>query len=283
MLLRILLFTLVAMGMTAFGCLVWIGMQNAGSAAHASADPARVATQVVLVAAHPLRAGNLLKPDDLAPLEVPVSDVKPGARPNTPQAFGELLGAMIRRSLVAGETVMPADVLRPGDHGFLAAVLGSGMRAVTVGVDAVSGTAGLIWPGDSVDLILTMDDSTMAAGHRVSGETMMHAVRVIAIDQQMVQGADSSNLEAPTARTVTLEVSPAQAERVQVAVRLGKLSLCVVSAEDALKVDASQAGTSATTVTWGGDVSSALRQQDSSDVRTMRVFHGTAEGKEFHF
>ena len=45
--------------------------------------------------------------------------------------------------------------MRPGDHGFLAAVLAAGMRAVTVGVDATTGAAGLIWPGDRVDLILT--------------------------------------------------------------------------------------------------------------------------------
>ena len=66
---------------------------------------------------------------------------------------------MVRRSMVADEPVLPADVMRPGDHGFLAAVLEPGRLAVTVGVDAITGTAGLIWPGDHVDLILTQSMS----------------------------------------------------------------------------------------------------------------------------
>src|SRR5580693_5544765 len=48
-----------------------------------------------------------------------------------------LVGAMVRRSLGAGELIRAADALRPGDHGFLAAVLKGDMRAVTVGVDAM--------------------------------------------------------------------------------------------------------------------------------------------------
>ena len=74
---------------------------------------------------------------------------------DTPAARTELFGAMVRRNLATGDVVLSADALNPGDRGFLAAVLGPGMRAVTVGVDAVSGLAGLIWPGDRVDLILT--------------------------------------------------------------------------------------------------------------------------------
>ena len=67
-------------------------------------------------------------------------------------------GAMVRRSLAPNEPILAGDVLNPGDRGFLAAVLGTGMRAVTVGVDPVSGTAGLIWPGDHVDVVLTQCD-----------------------------------------------------------------------------------------------------------------------------
>ena len=102
-------------------------------------------------------------------------------------------GAMVRRSLSAGDPLRSGDVMRPGDHGFLSAVLEPGMRAVTVGVDAITGAAGLIWPGDRVDLILTqtIQEASMPMGHRVAAETVLSNVRVIAIDQQLVQGADS--------------------------------------------------------------------------------------------
>ena len=106
------------------------------------------------------------------------------------------------------------------------------MRAVTVGVDAITGSAGLIWPGDRVDLILTQTiaGATTPIGRRVAAETVLSDVRVIAIDQQLVQGAEA-NASDDQARTVTFEVTQEQAERVSVAIRLGRLSLSVRSAE----------------------------------------------------
>jgi pilus assembly protein CpaB len=108
--------------------------------------------------------------------------------------------------------------MRPGDHGFLAAVLTPGWRATAVAVDAVSGTAGLIWPGDHVDLILTQEISQQAgapqaSGNRIAAETVLKDVRVIAVDQQLVQGAAGANGEGGS-KTVTLEVTPEDVERV---------------------------------------------------------------------
>ena len=121
----------------------------------------------MLVAAHALRAGSLIKPEDFAAQDTVARRYparrQPGhpAKPRQPDRR-----AWSAASLGEGQPILPADVVHPGDHGFLAAVLAPDMRAVTVAVDAVSGTAGLIWPGDRVDLILTqsMDDPTLAAG-----------------------------------------------------------------------------------------------------------------------
>jgi pilus assembly protein CpaB len=170
-------------------------------------------------------------------------------------------------------------VLRPGDHGFLAAVLRPGMRATTVGVDAVSGTAGLIWPGDHVDVVLTQvnDDQTVPAAHRASAETVLGDVRVIAIDQQLMQGASGNTTDQGSTHTVTLEATEAQAERVALAARLGHLSL-IVRAADALP-DTPDARPE---TTWGGDVSPALNQGRTAG-RVMRVYQGTTDGKEFRF
>ena len=131
------------------------------------------------------------------------SEVPADARADTPAAARELAGSMVRRSLQPQEVLLPADLLRPGDHGFLAAVLRPGMRATTVGVDAVSGTAGLIWPGDHVDVILTQvnEDQSLPAAHRASAETVLADVRVIAIDQQLMQGATGASADrAPRTR-----------------------------------------------------------------------------------
>jgi pilus assembly protein CpaB len=268
----------IVLGVGGLGLVGWIGAQLPAKplAEAARAPPAKVQ---ILVAAHPLRAGSLLKYDDIQPHEMLAAEVPAGARVDTPQARAELAGSMVRRSLQPPEALLPADMVRPGDHGFLAAVLRPGMRASTVGVDAVSGTAGLIWPGDHVDVILTQvtDDRTLPASRRASAEAVLDDVRVIAIDQQLMQGATGTSTEQGTTHTVTLEVTAAQAERVTLAERLGHLSL-IVRAADAPP----DAKPDAPPTTWGGDVSPALNQGRTAG-RVLRLYQGTADGQELRF
>jgi pilus assembly protein CpaB len=276
--LRTALMAAIVLGLGGLGLVGWIGLHlpSKPPVVAAAAPPAK--TQV-LVAAHALRAGSLLKYDDIQPHEVLAADVGAGARIDTPPARAELVGSMVRRSLQPQEVLLPADLLRPGDHGFLAAVLRPGMRATTVGVDAVSGSAGLIWPGDHVDVILTAvtDDQTLPAARRASAETVLGDVRVIAIDQQLMQGAAGAPTDQGTARTVTLEVTEVQAERVSLAARLGHLSLIVRAADAGPDTQAARPPT-----TWGGDVSSALNQGRTAG-RVMRVYQGTSDGQELKF
>lgn len=219
---RTMLFLLMGAGLIGFTAVAWVDL-------HPPPAPVAEAKKIpVLAAAGTLRAGTLLKPDDLEIREMAEADVPTGARPDTPQARSELFGAMVRQTLLPHQLVLPADVMRPGDHGFLAAVLTPGKRATSVGVDAVSGTAGLIWPGDHVDLILTQEinDPNISLSHRVAGETVLKDVRVIAIDQQLVQGGTTSPGDtSQQQRTVTLEVSPEDVEKVAVATGLATSAL----------------------------------------------------------
>lgn len=282
---RALLFLLMGAGLLGFLFVAWVSLHPPAPIVPAKPAPPQVA---LLAAAGTLRAGTLLKPEDIEAKQVPADQVPDGARRDGPQARAELFGAMVRQTLVAHQVIMPADVLRPGDHGFLAAVLGPGMRATSVGVDAVSGTAGLIWPGDHVDLILTQEinssgDTKVPETRHVASETVLRDVRVIAIDQQLVQGATNgpalpSDVQT---RTVTLEVTPADAERVAVATHLGKLSLAVRPADAA-----PEAAGAPHPPTYGGDVSTALsamnKPQGNAGGGTLHVFEGT-EDKEYHF
>ncbi len=280
MLARIALFVLMGTGLAGFGAVAWINLHPAGPPP--ATDAATTNDKIpLLTAARPLRAGALLKPEDIAVEQRQAKDVPAGARIDSQAARSELLGALVRRNLAKGEVLMSADALNPGDRGFLAAVLGSGMRAVTVGVDAVSGLAGLVWPGDRVDLILTQsqDGAGVPPARRISGETVLHDVRVLAIDRQLIQGATSESPESQAARTVTLEVTPSEAERVVVAARLGHLSLAVVAVAQETAASPRQGNG----VTWGGDVSSALRGGPSSDGATVRLFQGPSDSKEIHF
>jgi pilus assembly protein CpaB len=253
-------------------------MPHGQDAAVAAAVP--VDKVKVIASAKALRPGALLKNEDTVIREVdqdklPEGYVAAGEDQTVRRTF---LGAMVRRPMVAGDIILADDVLKPGDHGFLAAVLRPGYRAVTVAVDAVSGAAGLIWPGDRVDLILTqsLDGDAASPAKKIAAETVLRDVRVIAIDQQMMQNG-SGTIDGSPARTVTLEVSSASGEQVQVATKLGKLSLAVRSAEHGPSEDSD--GT-----TWAGDVSSALNAQRAKPIaNTMKVYGGASDSKEFKF
>lgn len=228
------------------------------------AGPPPVQKVRVLFAARPIPAGSLLRNEDLAAREVDAAEAEAGLLRDSAETRAELSGALVRRFLDAGSPVSLEDVLRPRDRGFLAAVLRPNMRAITVGVDAVTGAAGLIWPGDRVDLLLTqtLDERVTVLSRRVVGETVLYDVRVIAVDQQLTQGAAGANAgpDGKVARTVTLEVTAEQAERIAVAAELGRLSLTIRS----MAVETSDPPSARRSV-FGGDVSPALAQTDPAE------------------
>jgi len=226
----------------------------------------------VLVAAHSMPAGTLMKDEDFIKKAIPSTEVPNGALTDTPDLRAGLRGALLRHYLDAGNIMMTGDVLRPRDRGFLAAVLASGARAISVGVDAISGDGGLIWPGDRVDVILTqeLDQKDAPLAKRFVSETVLSDVRVVAVDQSIAQGAvaNGDNATGKIARTVTLEVSPEQAERAALAERLGKVILAIRA------VDGVMEATGRRTSVYGGDVSQALADGTIPGSPRMRVIEG---------
>lgn len=284
MALRLVLVVVVLIGVAAVGLIAVVALAPppAPPPSAQAAPPARV---TILVAARAVQAGTLLKPEDISAREIPAAEMPDGALRDGPEARLELTGAMVRRTLAAGDVLHLDGVLRPGENGFLAAVLAPGMRAVTVGVDAVSGAAGLIWPGDRVDMILTQafDESETAPARRVAGETVLPAARVIAVDRHLVQGMQPGAVGdslRETNRTVTLEVSPEQATRVAVATRLGRLSLALRAAGTPVEESIAQRPV------WGGDVSGAFNPAGtaaSGAGASIRVFGGPGRVEEIRF
>lgn len=289
MLLRVTMFVLISVGLGGFGLVAWISTHpHHADAARpiAGQPPPPPANRVVLVAAKPLRAGNLLKPEDIGEKRLPTESIAAGASDASPKARSALFGAMIRRSLAPDEPILDGDVIHPGDHGFLAAVLQPGMRAVTLSLNQVASDASLIWPGDHVDMLLTqqLDQHAAPAARRVFTETVLSDVRVLAIDQQLVEGATPDNAMPKGARTLTVEVTPEQAERLSVALHLGKLALSVRSAGPTTPADAAAAQPVKSDTIWAGDVSPALgRETAPNPGAVMRIWQGSADSKEFHF
>ena len=147
---------------------------------------------------------------------------------------GDFAGWVARNPIAAGEPITEGKIIAPGNRGFLAAVLRPGMRAISVPVTVTSGISGFIFPGDQVDMLITYlgadaasksDDSPRAKYDHKAAETVLHDVRVIAIDQRI----ESKAGEAVVAHTATLEVTPKQSEMIALASEIGKLSLSLRS------------------------------------------------------
>lgn len=263
-----------------FSLQVFAPAQQVGDAPIVVAAPPPVTRTRVLIAARPLPAGTLLKDEDFLMREVALEAVPAGSFVASADARTELRGSLLRRYLDPNEPVLRSDVLRPRDRGFLAAVLRPGTRAVSIGVDHITGTAGLIWPGDQVDLILTQSlGDNIAISRRVIGETILQDVRVIAVDQQITQGPSAADQPVGrVARTVTVEVSPEQAERVVVAIGLGRIALSVRAMAPPEDVEAERAPT-----TFSADVSPALARSGVAPAQRMRVIQGRDQPSEVTF
>jgi pilus assembly protein CpaB len=242
-------------------------------------------TARVLVAAAALPAGTLIQPGEIGAQPLVKNTLPKDAILDTPQGRASLIGAMVRHTIAPGAPINVSNVIRPGDHGFLAAVLKPGMRAITIGVDAISDSAGLIWPGDHVDVILTqsLNAPQLPAGHQLAAEIVLSDVQVIATGQRIVQGGvqTAPGQQNVQATTVTLEVSSIQAEHLAIAEKLGPLSLLVHSAEPGKKLTGSQS----VEPIWANAVSPALNDTNPNQnrVTTMKVFEGSSNGQDFKF
>jgi len=226
------------------------------------------------VAARPLPRGTLAREEDFAVRSVPSDSVPTGAILDTPDAKIGLRGSLVRKFLDTGSPVTSQDVLRPRDRGFLASVLAPDSRAISIKVDAESGVSGLIWPGDYVDVVLTQVVEKADPAHRTLSETVLHNVRIVAIDQEIVQGSPANNATAgKVARTVSLQLAPEQVKKIAVAEQLGKLSLAVRSALD-------QQDTGDTGTMFSADVSSEIARQSQMAAEiarrsaTVKVYRG---------
>jgi pilus assembly protein CpaB len=204
--------------------------------------------------------------------------VPPGALIDTPDARAELRSSLIRRYLEPGAVITHADILHPHERGFLAAVLAPDTRAVSIAVNAVSGVAGLIYPGDHVDVILTQEVQRTPGQieHLVTSETVLANVLVIAVDQNIAQGAPTNGAttsgQAATRPpgTVTIQTTVDQAERVAVATRIGALSLAVRSSDIERPAEPPPG-----TAVSSADVSQALARATLSNGYRVEVIQGT--------
>lgn len=253
----VLLIALVAAGGTAMYARSWVASQQAVPTA---APAPKQEVHEVLVADSDLPAGTFVKPQHLRWQRWPTDDVPDSYVLKGARSDDEMIGAVVRKRIAAGEPIIDGAVVKPGERGFLAAVLNPGMRAVSVPINPTSSHSGLIFPGDRVDLILTQSLPAGEGDHSVRrvSETVLTDIRIIAM------GADTRDDPRQgeaneKAKTATFEVTPRQAEEVALLTELGKLSLSLRSLAAAPNSEDVAALPESAGLTWDRDVSSVLR------------------------
>lgn len=227
-----LLLAVLVAGATAFLARAWLEAERAAIVAQAVSQrpvmtQAKPAIQV-LVARNAVRTGQIIKPDDLRWQPWPQGTLPPSYVVEGKRPIADFVGAVARSSFHVGEPIVEIEIVMPGSRGFLAAVLKSGMRAVSVPATATSAVSGFIYAGDRVDVLLT-HVLTSPAGQLSATETILRNARVIAMDQKL----DFTPGDKPDiAKTATLELTPKQTEIVTLAVKMGELSLVLRSLQD---------------------------------------------------
>src|SRR6201996_724448 len=196
-----------------------------------TAPVAQIPTIDVLVAKADIGLGQTLKPDDLQWQTWPQSTASSSfiRRNERPDAQTQIAGSIARSPFVAGEPIREVKLVKADGSGFMAAILPSGMRAVSTEISAESGAGGFILPNDRVDVLVTRrdkDPTHPANPDVIHSEVILMNVRVLAIDQAPKE-KDGQN--TVVGKTVTLELKPEQTATLAAARQAGTLSLALRS------------------------------------------------------
>ncbi len=186
---------------------------------HSRANLAQGGTGTIVVAAAPLAFGTQLSPENIKEIPWSTSALPEGAFATAQELLNDGR-RMALASIARNEPVMRSKITAPGQRAALSSLLDPGKRAVTVRVDDVRGVAGVIQPGDRVDVVLIRGETQSKSKDGYS-DVILQSVKVLAIDQ-----ITGERPEQPTiAKAVTLEVSAEDAQKILLATDIGRLSL----------------------------------------------------------
>jgi pilus assembly protein CpaB len=206
-------------------------------------------TVEILVAKSDINLGQTLKPEDLQWQTWPASAASGGfiRREGRPEAVKQIAGSIARTPLMQGEPIREQKLVKADGSGFMAAILPTGMRAVSTEISAETGAGGFILPNDRVDVILTRrlknpdgakgENGPASGNDLIISEIILTNIRVLAIDQAP---KEKEGQNAVVGKTVTLELRPDQAATLAAARQGGTLQLALRSIVDANASDGSE-------------------------------------------
>ncbi|MDI4236445.1 Flp pilus assembly protein CpaB [Bradyrhizobium sp. Arg237L] len=200
---------------------------------------AQLPTVDILVAKSDIGLGQSVKAEDLQWQSWPASSASSSfmRRDSKADAMKDAIGSIARAPFIAGEPIREQKLVRADGSGFMAAILPSGMRAISTEISPETAAGGFILPNDRVDVILSKRSKNPDSNGPdvVNSEIILSNVRVLAIDQAPKEKDGTSAL---IGKTVTLELKPEQAETLARARQSGTLTLALRSIADVNIVEA---------------------------------------------
>jgi pilus assembly protein CpaB len=203
----------------------------------APAPVAQIDTTDVLIANSDIGLGHSVAEGRLRWQTWPAAAAGPNfiRKNERPDAIRELAGSIARAPFSAGEPIREAKLIKATGSGYMAAILPSGMRAISVEISPETGAGGFILPNDHVDVILSRRDKVAekSVGVEVhTSDVILSNVRVLAIDQAV---EEKNGQRVVVGKTATLELAPRQAELLALSRQQGTLSLALRSLVDSDK------------------------------------------------
>lgn len=177
----------------------------------------------VVTAVRNIAPGEVITANDVALRSIVAADAPEG----TFVSIEQVQGRVANTQLVAGQPVLRGLLAPEGMEAGLQALIPEGMRAITIEINEFSGLAGMIRPGAIVDVVSTLQGNNEDAMAR----TIVQGVRVTAVGQR-VSPIDEPDEETPPARSVTLLVTPEQAEQIELAAVTSRPRLVLRSPAD---------------------------------------------------
>jgi len=198
------------------------------------AEPvAQLPTVEILVAKSDIGLGQVVKPEDLQWQIWPAATASGSLinRAGKADAITEIAGSIARAPFIGGEPIREQKLVKANGSGFMAAILPSGMRAISTEISPETGAGGFILPNDRVDVILSKREKNpdSKGPDLVVAEIILTNVRVLAIDQAP---KEKEGINTLVGKTATLELKPEQAETLARARQGGTLSLALRSITD---------------------------------------------------
>lgn len=214
-----LLVALLFGSLAVFLAKTWLASQQV-PVTQVAPPPEKIQTETIVIAKKDLNFGEPLTPDVLSEIDWPKGS-KPDGSFATIADINKDGNRVVLTPISPNEPILAWKISGPGARASLSALVGKGLRAVTIRINDTSGIGGFVLPGDRVDVLYTRNKSETA-----SIDVLLQNVRVLAINQNN----DQKGANPIDGRTATLELSPVDAQKLSLAESTGALSFTLRAA-----------------------------------------------------